>query len=89
VHAISVPCTRVGSQTVSQPVYMIKTKVAFSNQLKLFEYLLNCSDWLNKSWPFTKATTKAKGLSELIPELRAVEQLSASLTLTLVRNDEH
>jgi len=40
---------------------MIKTKVAFlegrllSNQLELFEYLLNCSDWLDKSRLSTKA----------------------------------
>jgi len=41
---------------------MIKTKVAFlegrlfSRQLELFEYFLNCSDWLYKSRPFKKAT---------------------------------
>jgi len=40
---------------------MIKTKVAFlegrlfSNQLKLFEYFLNCSDWLDKSRPSKKS----------------------------------
>jgi len=41
---------------------MIKTKVAFlegqlfSSQSGLFEYFLNCSDWLDKSWPCKKAT---------------------------------
>jgi len=41
---------------------MIKTKVAFlegrlfSNQSEIFEYFLNCSDWLDKSQPSTKAT---------------------------------
>jgi len=41
---------------------MIKTKVAylegrlFSSQLEIFEYFLNCSDWLEKSRPFKKAT---------------------------------
>jgi len=41
---------------------MIKTKVAFfegrlfSSQLQLFEYFLNCSDWLDKSRPLKKAT---------------------------------
>jgi len=40
---------------------MIKTKVAFlegrlfSSQSELFEYFLNCSDWMDKSWPFKKA----------------------------------
>jgi len=37
-----------------QPVLMIKTKVAclegrfFSSQSELYEYFLNCSDWLDK-----------------------------------------
>jgi len=41
---------------------MIKTKVAFlegrlfSNQSELFEYFLNCSDWLDKSRTSTKTT---------------------------------
>jgi len=41
---------------------MIKTKVAFlegrlfSSQSELFEYFLNCSDWLDKSRPSKKAT---------------------------------
>jgi len=45
-----------------QPVYMIKTNVAFlegrlfSSQSKLFEYFLNYSDWLDKNRPFKNAT---------------------------------
>jgi len=45
-----------------KPVYIIKTKVAFlegwlfSNQSEIFEYFLNCYDWLDKSRPSTKAT---------------------------------
>jgi len=41
---------------------MIKTKVAFLegrlffNQSEIFEYFLNCSDWLDKSRPSTEAT---------------------------------
>jgi len=41
---------------------MIKTKVAFlegrlfSSQSELFEYFLNCSDWLDQSRPFKQAT---------------------------------
>jgi len=41
---------------------MIKTKVAFledrlfSNQSELFEYFLNCSDWLDKIQSFKKST---------------------------------
>jgi len=41
---------------------MIKTKVAFLkgrlyfSQLEFFEYFLNCSDWLDKSRSFKKAT---------------------------------
>jgi len=41
---------------------MIKTKVAFlegllfSSQSGLFENFLDCSDWLDKSPPFKKAT---------------------------------
>jgi len=41
---------------------MIKTKVAFlegrlfSNQSELFEYCLNCLEWLDKSQPFSQAT---------------------------------
>jgi len=41
---------------------MTKTKVAFldgrlfSSQSELFEYFLNCSDWLDKSQPFKKDT---------------------------------
>jgi len=41
---------------------MIKTKVAFlegqifSSQQELFEYFLNCSDWLDKSRHSKKAT---------------------------------
>jgi len=40
---------------------MIKTKVAFlesrlfSSQSELFEYFLNCSDWLDKSRPCKKS----------------------------------
>jgi len=40
---------------------MIKTKVAFlegrlfSSQSELFEYIFNCSDWLDKSRPSKKA----------------------------------
>jgi len=41
---------------------MIKTKLAFlegrlfSNQPELFEYFLNCSDWLDQGRPSKKAT---------------------------------
>jgi len=41
---------------------MIKTKVAFSegqlfsSQSEIFEYFLNCSDWLDKNLPSKKAT---------------------------------
>jgi len=40
---------------------MVKTKVAFlenrifSSQSDLFEYFLNCSDWLDKSRPSQKS----------------------------------
>jgi len=40
-----------------QPVYMIKTKVVFFegptffSQSELFDYFLNCSEWLAKSRP--------------------------------------
>jgi len=52
----------LGKDTYS-PFTMIKTKVPFleegrlfSSQSELFEYLLNCSDWLVKSRPSKKAT---------------------------------
>jgi len=47
-------------ETLYYPIYIIKTKVVFlegwlfSSQSELFEYFLNCSDWLDKSKPSKK-----------------------------------